>query len=69
MAEQVGEVLPDAALAVVQVGVADAARLHLDQRLAGARVGDQHRGDLDLGTFAAGDDSLDLMCHRAMLLS
>ena len=39
--EQVGEVVPDAALAVVQVGVADAARLHPDQRLARPRIGHQ----------------------------
>ena len=41
--EQEREVVVDAALAVVQVGVADAAGLHLHQRLAGAGVGDQDR--------------------------
>ena len=42
VAEQEREVVVDAALAVVQVGVADAAGLHLDQRLTRAGVGDQH---------------------------
>ena len=44
--EQEREVVVDAALAVVQVGVADAAGLHLHQRLARARVGDQDRLDV-----------------------
>ena len=38
VAEQVGEVLADAALLVVQVGVAHAARLDANQRLARARA-------------------------------
>ena len=41
--EQEREVVVDAALAVVQVGVADPAGLHLHQRLTRTRVGDQHR--------------------------
>ena len=40
VAEQEREVVVDPALAVVQVGVADAARLHGHHRLAGPRVGD-----------------------------
>ncbi len=43
VAEQEREVVVDAALAVVQVGVADAARLDVDERLAGAGVGHQDR--------------------------
>ena len=43
MAEQVGEVVADPALAVVQVGVADAAGLDLHDGLARPRVGDDDR--------------------------
>ena len=45
VAEQEREVVVDAALAVVQVGVADPAGLHLHHRLAGAGVGDVDRLD------------------------
>ena len=61
VAEQEREVVVDAALAVVQVGVADPAGLHLDQRLAGPRVGDVDRGHLDRLTLAPGHDCLHLM--------
>ena len=43
--EQEREVVVDPALAVVQVGVADTARLHADERLAGTGVGDDDRLD------------------------
>ena len=39
MAEQERELVVDAALPIVQVGVAHAARLHLDERLAGPGSG------------------------------
>ena len=52
VAEQEREVVVDAALAVVQVGVAHAARLHLHERLARARVGDDDRLDGDRLPFA-----------------
>ena len=45
VAEQEGELVVDRALAVVEVGVADPARLHLHQGLPGAGVG--HLDDLD----------------------
>ena len=45
VAEQEREVVVDAALAVVQVGVAHPARLDVDDRLAGARVGHHDRLD------------------------
>ena len=45
VAEQERELVVDAALAVVQVGVAHAARLHLHERLAGTGVG--HLDHLD----------------------
>jgi hypothetical protein len=63
VAEQVGKVLADAALAIVQVGMADAARLDLDQRLARTRVGDDYRGELDRSALRAGNYACDLMCH------
>ncbi len=69
MPEQVREVVADPALAVMQVGVADAARLHPDQRLAGSGIGHQDLGDLGLGAFAAGNNALYLVCHRASVLS
>ena len=47
VAEQEREVVVDAALAVVQVGVAHAARLHLHERLAGPGIGDDDRLDRD----------------------
>ena len=65
MAEQEREVVVDAALAVVQVGVAHPAGLHLHDRLARTGVGDVDRLDGDRGTLAAGDDGLDLLRHVA----
>ena len=59
--EQEREVVVDAALAVVQVGVAHAARLHLDQRLARTRVGNEDRCELDWRAFGARDHAVDLM--------
>jgi hypothetical protein len=59
VAEEEGEVVVDAALAVVQVGVAHPARLDLDDRLARTGVGDDDVDELDLGALGAGDDSLD----------
>src|SRR6185437_700287 len=62
--EQVGEVLANATLAVMQVGVAHAAGLNADQRLARPRVRNNDRGELDRSALAAGDDARHLMCHR-----
>ena len=67
--EQVREVVADPALAIVQVGVADAARLHLYQGLARTGIGHQHSRRLDLGALAASDHARHLMCHRARVLS
>ena len=55
MAEQEGEVVVDAALAVVQVGVADAARLDGDERLARAGVRHDDRLDRHRLALAPGD--------------
>ena len=63
VSEQEGEVVADAAFAVVQVGVADPARLHLDQRLSGSGVGDQDGLQADGLALRSGDDSLDLVRH------
>jgi hypothetical protein len=68
VAEQIGEVVADAAFPVVQVGVADAARLDPDQRLPGSRIRDKDRGEFYRSAFAAGDDAGHLMCHRARSL-
>ena len=62
--EQEREVVVDAALAVMQVGVAHAARLHLDQRLARTRIRNEDRCELDWRAFGAGDDAFDLMHDR-----
>ena len=61
VAEQEREVVVDAALAVVQVGVADPARLHLHQRLTRTGVRHVDRHELDRLTLATGDDALHLM--------
>ena len=61
--EQEREVVVDAALAVVQVGVAHTAGLHLHQRLAGPGVGDEHRLQRHRRTLRAGDDTLHLVRH------
>ena len=63
VAEQEREVVVDAALAVVQVGVADAAGLHLHQRLARPRVGDEDRLERDRRALAPRHHSLHLVRH------
>ena len=67
VAEQEREVVVDAALAVVQVGVADPAGLDVDDRLPGPGIGDENRLDRDRRTLAAGDDALHLVWHVASL--
>ena len=61
VAEQERELVVDPALAVVQVGVADPAGLHVDDRLARTRIGHEDRLDADRCTLAAGDDALHLV--------
>ena len=63
VAEQEREVVVDPALAVVQVGVADAARLDVDQRLARPGVGDHDGRDLDRRALAPRDDALHFGGH------
>jgi hypothetical protein len=67
MPEQEREVVVDAALPVVQVGVADPAGLHLHQRLTGAGVGDMDLLDGDRLTLGSGDDSSDDVRHGDLL--
>ena len=65
VAEQVGELVADRALAVVEVGVADPAGLDADEGLAGSGVGDDDRGlDLDRCAGGRGRRRLDLVGHR-----
>ena len=63
VAEQERELVVDAALAVVQIGVAHPARLDLDDGLARPRVGDDDRLERDRGTLRTGDDSLYFLRH------
>lgn len=67
VAEEEGELVVDAALLVVQVGVADAARLDLHDGLAGAGVRDHDRLDPDRLVLARCDDRLHLLCHNPAL--
>src|SRR6185437_2278210 len=64
MPEQVGEVLADPALAVMQVGVAHTARLDVDERLARTGIWHDDGGELDRSALAAGDYARNLMCHQ-----
>src|SRR5262249_39538395 len=61
--EQERELIVDAALAVVQVRMAYAARLHRDQHLAGAGVRDEHLLDGDRLALGACDDTAHLVGH------
>src|SRR5699024_11328557 len=63
MTEQEREVIADSALTVVEVGVADAARLHIDDDLSRPRIGDDDVGEFDWYSLAAGDDALDSLWH------
>ena len=65
MPEQEGEVVVDPALAVVQVGVADPARLDGDGRLARAGIGHDDGRQLDRLALGARDDALHLRGHIA----
>src|SRR5439155_6085891 len=63
--EQVREVVADAALAVVEVGVAHAARLHRDEHLTGAGVGHDDGLDAHRLALARRDDAAHLARHAA----
>src|SRR4029453_4427215 len=63
VAEQERELVVDRALAVVQVGVADPAGLHPDQRLPRPGVWHQHRGQLDRRPPLPGDHAPHPVSH------
>ena len=65
VAEEERIVVADPALAVVEVGVADAAGLDVDDDLARSRVGDDDVGDLDRLPLRLRDNSLDCGGHEA----
>src|ERR1700760_3887994 len=67
VAEEVGEVVADAALTVVQVGVADPGGLDVHQGLARAGVRHQDRGDLDRRALFPGDHTLHALRHGYFL--
>ena len=69
VAEQERIVIADAALAVVEVRVADAARLHIDDDFARTRIGDDDVSEFDWGSLAAGDDALDSLWHCVSFVS
>ena len=64
VAEQEGELVVDAALAVVQVGVAHAARLDGDDRLAGPGIGHDDRLDRDGCALLRRHHAAHLLSHR-----
>jgi hypothetical protein len=64
VAEEEREVIVDGALAIVQVGVAHAARLHPHQRLARPRVGHDDGLDPDRPALLLRHDSSDFVRHR-----
>src|SRR6185436_1744246 len=65
--EEEREVVVDRSLAVVQIGMADAARLGPDERLTRPRIGHHDRLHAHRGTLAASDDSADLVRHGCPL--
>ena len=67
VAEQERVVVVDAALAIVQVRMADPTGLDGDDRLAGTGIRDHDVDDLDGLTLGAGDDALDGLWHDGSL--
>src|SRR5581483_3899766 len=68
VAEQVRVVVADAALAVVEVGVAHPARLHGDERLSGPRLGYQDRRHLYRLALTAGHHTANVDRHESTFL-
>ena len=66
VAEQEREVVVDAALPVVEIGVAHPARLDRHERLTRARVGNEDGLDPDRCTLGLGDDATNLV-HEPVL--
>jgi len=65
VAEQEGEVVVDATVAVVQVGVADPARLHCHDRIPWAGVGNDDGLHFYRRALGRRDDSPHLLRHDA----
>ena len=63
VAEQEGKVVVDRAFAIVQVGVAHTARLHLHQCFARTGIGNVDDFDRDGQAFALRNDSTNLVSH------
>ena len=63
MAEEERKVVVDPTLAVVEIGVAHTAGLHLDHRLTRTGIGHDDRLDRHRRTFRARHDSANLLCH------
>jgi hypothetical protein len=63
--EQVREVVANAALTVMQVGVTHAAGLDCDKRLTRTRIGHAHRRDADRLALGTSHHALNLVCHPA----
>ncbi len=69
MAQQERIVVADPALAVVEVGVADPAGLHIDDRLARTGIGHDHRLERYFLALAPGDHALHFVRHASHLVS
>jgi hypothetical protein len=65
VAEKKRELVVDATLAVVQVGVADAARLNGNDGLTRPGIGDDNGLHRDRLAFRLGNDSADFLAHAA----
>src|SRR5699024_6601567 len=63
MTEQEREAIADSALTVVEVGVADAARLHIDDDLSRTGLGEDDVGEFDWYSSPARDDALGSLWH------
>jgi hypothetical protein len=64
--EQEGEVVVDATVAIVQVGVADTAGLHLHECLTRSRVRHDHRLQRHRPALGHGHDTLHLVRHAVL---
>jgi hypothetical protein len=67
VAQEEREVIRYAAFPVVQVGMANPTRLHPDQGLTGAGIGDEDRLERYWLASLEGNNAADLMCHSNLL--
>jgi hypothetical protein len=66
MPKEEGEIVVDPALAIVEIGVADAARLDRHRGLARTGIGDEHRLDRNRRTLGRRNHTSSLV-HEALL--